>query len=393
MVDSVALAYRRGSKRLVLEYLFCVATRSRFLQLSFHRVQCSYHRCLRLPLLGTSINNFKDYVRSFYNIEPESKVNPDFQSHLIADTRFLCRIWSWLAKHPDIQVGRSIGKHSLSLSEIESYNLQQREAIEDSEQSIPSQEAAHSGPDQPGVDQTFPRNGLHTVTPQPKTSSTPQTVLENEIRLYASTERMWLAIAGHPPDKNRVANLDFQLLSIIAASRTKGILQSDLVNISGQDLRSVPKRTDRLHEADYIEKRAVQPGKFHTSICFLKRFVRRDSQEGLDGAIKGDPNPAERHLESKSAHDANAPKDSESIDGAAGFNAEESSTASIPRLKWNGEQCIDNAIYDLVHSSGIEGLSTMVSLLIRFCETRLTDYRTLLIICVAHSSEDLLKIT
>jgi transcription factor C subunit 3 len=51
--------------------------------------------------------------------------------------------------------------------------------------------------------------------------------------------------------------MDFILLSIIAAHRGKGILQPELTRISGQDKRSTPLRTQRLHDKGYIEKKSA----------------------------------------------------------------------------------------------------------------------------------------
>lgn len=83
---------------------------------------------------------------------------------------------------------------------------------------------------------------------------------------------MWLAITGHEPDSTRVLPLEFALLSIIAARKGKGIVQSDLVQLSGQDKRSVPQRTESLQQKGYIEKKAVQYKSARTSLCTLTKF-------------------------------------------------------------------------------------------------------------------------
>ena len=67
--------------------------------------------------------------------------------------------------------------------------------------------------------------------------------------------------------------MDFILLGLIAAHRGKGILQPDLIRLSGQDKRSVPGRTSRLHDRGYIEKRTVSVRSAKTSLCVLKQFV------------------------------------------------------------------------------------------------------------------------
>lgn len=108
------------------------------------------------------------------------------------------------------------------------------------------------------------------------------------LRVYTSQNRMWLAAAGHAPDFSRIPRLDFILLSIIAARRDKGILQPDLVRVSGQDKRSVPKRTERLHMTNYIEKKAVHIKGNRTSICILKRFTDGDAASKRKAKDEGD---------------------------------------------------------------------------------------------------------
>lgn len=79
-------------------------------------------------------------------------------------------------------------------------------------------------------------------------------------------------MAGHEPDETKVLPLEFALLSIIASHKSNGIFQTDLVRLSGQDKRSVPKRTDMLQQKGYIEKRAIQIKSVRTSLCVLRRF-------------------------------------------------------------------------------------------------------------------------
>ncbi len=93
------------------------------------------------------------------------------------------------------------------------------------------------------------------------------------LRIYVSEARIWQAVAGHAPDSSRIPRLDFMLLSIIAAHREKGVLQPDLTRISGQDKRSTPLRTQRLHDRGYIEKRKVQLRGQSTSLCTLRKFT------------------------------------------------------------------------------------------------------------------------
>lgn len=93
-------------------------------------------------------------------------------------------------------------------------------------------------------------------------------------RIFVSQNRTWQAVAGHPVDYKRLSALQFELLSIIAAHGANGIGQPDLVRVSGQDKRSVPKRTDELAKAGYIEKTPISYTGVRTSLCIHKRFVR-----------------------------------------------------------------------------------------------------------------------
>jgi hypothetical protein len=91
-------------------------------------------------------------------------------------------------------------------------------------------------------------------------------------RIHVSQNRAWQAVAGHAIDLKKLPAYEFVLLSIIAAHGATGILQPELVKVSGQDKRSVPHRTDELARKGYIEKRPVAK-KVRTSLCLHKKFV------------------------------------------------------------------------------------------------------------------------
>ena len=110
------------------------------------------------------------------------------------------------------------------------------------------------------------------------------TLVEAEIdspptRLITTQDRIWLALTGHEPDLLKVHRSEIDLLSTIASRKHAGILQPDLIQLSGQDKRSVPKRTDALAAKGYIVKRTVLITKHRTSLCVLKRFTK--SGEGV----------------------------------------------------------------------------------------------------------------
>lgn len=83
--------------------------------------------------------------------------------------------------------------------------------------------------------------------------------------------------------------LEFKLLSLVAAAGPNGILQPDLTKLSGQDKRSVPKRTDALENKGYITKEKCLGGGIQTSILRFKKYVEatQPSSEAQDeqGAV------------------------------------------------------------------------------------------------------------
>lgn len=76
--------------------------------------------------------------------------------------------------------------------------------------------------------------------------------------------------------------MEFTLLSIIASHGEAGMLQPALITISGQDKRSVPKRTDNLAEHGYITKVAVAARGQRTSLLKLKRFDPKSIEDKVE---------------------------------------------------------------------------------------------------------------
>ncbi|KAL1654145.1 hypothetical protein SLS61_003148 [Didymella pomorum] len=114
-----------------------------------------------------------------------------------------------------------------------------------------------------------PSNDGETVFDDPPANTTAP-------RLFASQNRIWQALTGHGIDLKKVPAMEFVLLSLIAAHGEAGVTQPDLTAMSGQDKRSVPKRTDELYRKGYIDKKPVQSGKLRTSLCVHKKFVTDD---------------------------------------------------------------------------------------------------------------------
>ena len=97
---------------------------------------------------------------------------------------------------------------------------------------------------------------------------------KSPIKVYACEDRLWWAVAGHGPDREKIPRTSFTCLSIIASFREKGVPQPELARLSGQDNRSVPRRTDVLQEQGYIEKLSTFFDGHRTTHCILRRFTK-----------------------------------------------------------------------------------------------------------------------
>ncbi|KKY26990.1 putative tfiiic transcription initiation factor complex subunit [Phaeomoniella chlamydospora] len=176
------------------------------------------------------------------------------------DRAFLEHVWKWLVRDPDIFVGRNREGNSLSFSEVEKRNSTHDERQHQKFAKVNEQ-----------AEIAYRSSGPSSLVPDDSISAPGE--MRNQLRLFATEERMWLAVCGHPRDLTKVFDTEFALLSIIASKRSNGILQGDLVRLSRQDKRSVPKRTDSLRDKGYIEKRPVLAKGARTSILTLKKFA------------------------------------------------------------------------------------------------------------------------
>ena len=338
------------------------------------------------------------------------------------DRPFLEYIWKWLIQSSDVSVGQHDQYRNLTLAEAEaSYQLQQpsnpdgnlphtpsdsRDQVcrdeadiideigsgeasagdkEASTKPIASDQEMIGQPHVPATKSSdsgvFKAASVEKNQPiiAPENNGTPdEPVAEHAIRLFASEDRVWHALTGHGPDHTRVKELDLNLLSIISNHKAKGILQNDLVKISGQDKRSLPNRTDRLHEHGYIEKKKVvaviwdgrHNRKLPTSICVLKRFAKdpqhKRELERLAAVEAGTQSLRQRRKRRANRHPSikhsNDPTDlSIELQGARVSPALEYDVAEtvtdmiIPQ--WTPDRSMANQIYDIIKRSGIEGVT------------------------------------
>ena len=243
--------------------------------------------------------DFLNHINTYYEKRPQDvdgratcddDDQPD-RSTFAIDRSFQEQVWKWLTCHPEIRVGKNREGNTLSLSEFEALNHsrnQQRPTSQKGDCSVPAQytvtsisREAQAAPETTRDESRATAKGRSSSSTAISKNSQKQNPSGN-LRLYSSEYRMWQVAAGHEPDPSRVPALDFACLSIIAAQGPKGILQPELVTVSGQDKRSLPTRTDRLQQNGYIEKRPVLVSGSRTSLCTLKRFVT--AQSTADGA-------------------------------------------------------------------------------------------------------------
>ena len=191
----------------------------------------------------------------------------------------------------------------------------------------------------------------------PPNTVTKKSISQPGIRLYTSQNRMWYAITGHGPDESRVKFLDFICLSVIAASGPKGILQHNLISITGQDKRSLPSRTDRLRDGGYIIKvpETTWVGeprrRLHTSRCTLTRYVKNEvgEVERVDPNIAVDP-PVRKKKKKKDKRVTGATQNQASV-----------AQQPPPVPQWTSDRTVGNQVFELVNRSGTQGMSASVS--------------------------------
>ncbi|KAL9622568.1 MAG: hypothetical protein Q9160_003065 [Pyrenula sp. 1 TL-2023] len=218
---------------------------------------------------GATVTKILDSIDDFYASDPATcdESAGETASHnsrkATIDRPFQERVWKWLTRRGDVSIQEHREGNHLSLSEALDSGSQSSLAIgARSQQSVPAQSIVVATPER-GNDSS---HGFAV-----EKSSEPN------LHVYVSEERMWLAICGHLPDFSLVLPLEFKLLSIIASAGESGVIQGDLIKISGQDKRSVPNRTKTLQVKGYIEKRRIQVRGSHTSLLLLRKFARTAS--------------------------------------------------------------------------------------------------------------------
>ncbi|KAJ5083573.1 hypothetical protein N7456_013000 [Penicillium angulare] len=207
---------------------------------------------------GATVSEVLTSIDSFY----QSSKDTGSQRHQNVDRRFQSKVWSWLTRNSEVSVGENNKLNHLTFDQVKCLDSAgDKEANEANEPA---------------------ENGTEESTP-------------SAIRVYVSPERTWYAVAGHEPDENKLPPSEFALLSIIASQKSSGISQIDLIKLSGQDKRSVPKRTDSLVTKGYIEKRAVHVKGSRTSLLIHRQFLNTAATEKSRGQTADDNHMLDFH--------------------------------------------------------------------------------------------------
>ncbi|KAK7615515.1 hypothetical protein JOL62DRAFT_561574 [Phyllosticta paracitricarpa] len=201
---------------------------------------------------GASSSDFKDLLLKFY-FQPEDTGSSGKASatrpppHI--DRRLQEKIWAWLTVHRDIC--------------IENYHCGSPPTLDEFERLENSQTT---------------QNGESTTDAPENDASSNTQANPQAPRLFVNEDRMWQAITGHGVDPKKVPRHEFIVLSIIAAHGEDGVVQPEITRISGQDKRSVPRRTDNLQKNGYITKTHVLAKGTRTSLCTLKKFAKAQQE-------------------------------------------------------------------------------------------------------------------
>ncbi|KAL7625363.1 hypothetical protein AAE478_004580 [Parahypoxylon ruwenzoriense] len=185
------------------------------------------------------------------------------------DIAVASKVWRWLVARPDVSVGINRQFNHLLLDEI---------------LALPEADPSPStgGTREPQNIAISPDNNRRHHSKGSRESG--KAAPSHRPRLHVSEERQWKTLAGHGPDLKRVPLYEWKALVDIASVREEGILQGDLVRLSGQDKRSLPTRTDALARKGYIIKQPVILRGCRSSKIWLAQFAdsAEESRDGLN---------------------------------------------------------------------------------------------------------------
>ena len=185
---------------------------------------------------GARLSKLKEWVKEFYDDvdrEAASRASSPFPNNTQSiDDRFLTKVWRWLAKQSDVFIGK---------------------------------------------DREFDKIPLEHFQSDGEGFSSVSSAAENPLKLFVSDDLTYRITCGHSLDLSKLSSLEYTLLSAIAATGRDGILQGNLTRFTGQDKRSVPKRTNDLQSKGYIVKQDVYVKGTKTSRLTLRRYVKNST--------------------------------------------------------------------------------------------------------------------
>lgn len=165
--------------------------------------------------------------------------------------------WKWMVETGDVSIGIDGEWNHLTFDEI---------------MSVP-EELAENPSNDPVKDSKGKQSVARPTADGMSKPSKPTKLPKFRPCVFIDEETVWRTLTGHGPDFKKIPNLEWRLLIVIAATKERGILQGDLVRATGQDKRSVPKRTDFLSLKGYIAKRTHMVRGTKTSKLWLTKFA------------------------------------------------------------------------------------------------------------------------
>jgi len=238
---------------------------------------------------GCSVSNLLSAIDSFY--KPHDEGSRKTELHTGQETRacgtganaqrngsshdlaVASKVWRWLAARSDVSIGDSRQYNHMSLEDVLAFP---------EEPDFASTGAADEPSGKPTSKDTKNYSKSKTGCHVSKEVAAPTV----RPRLHVSEERQWRTITGHGPDFKRVPLFEWRALVDIGSVKGQGILQGDLVRLTGQDKRSLPTRTDALARKGYVIKQPVVLRGGKSSKLWLTQFMeyaKEDQKsEGLD---------------------------------------------------------------------------------------------------------------
>ncbi|KAI2615857.1 hypothetical protein GGR54DRAFT_252512 [Hypoxylon sp. NC1633] len=192
------------------------------------------------------------------------------QSTVSCDLTIASKTWRWLVARTDVSVGLHRQFNHLSLDEILALPEEGDPLTPTSDIKVPNNRPTTTERDQTqsSQDRQQPRRLAQKYRPH----------------LHVSEDRQWKTLTGHGPDLKRVPQFEWKALVDIASMREQGILQGDLVRLSGQDKRSLPTRTDALAKKGYIIKQPIILRGCRSSKLWLAQYAQhaKKNRDGLN---------------------------------------------------------------------------------------------------------------